>query len=165
MKSNRERKNSQVARARQSCKEVTYSTRKKWAKSPKQGRKKDQPKKTKKPKKKKKKKQKKSRKKAEKSNLKRIRIRSSNVKFGARESNSAKAGSSQHVRAHNAHSQNAVSRLERQRAAGQNRAESPNCPGHSPQASYFLSFIYLFTRIVFNKTFSERKLPSACTIY
>jgi hypothetical protein len=26
--------------------------------------------------------------------------------------------------------------LERQRAAGQNRAESPNCPGHSPQASH-----------------------------
>jgi hypothetical protein len=90
-----------------------------------------------------KKKQKKSRKKAEKSNLKGFRIRSSNVKFGARESNSAKAGSSQHVGAHSAHSQNAVSRWERRRAAGQNRAEFPNCPGHSPQASYFLSFIYL----------------------
>jgi len=49
MKSNRERKNRQVARARQSCKEVTYSTRKKWTKPPKQGRKRDQPKKTKKP--------------------------------------------------------------------------------------------------------------------
>lgn len=97
----------------------------------------------KKPKNQKKKKQKKSRKKAEKSNFKGFRIRSSNVKFGARESNSAKAGSSQHVGAHSAHSLNAVSRLERRRAAGQNQTESPNCPGHSPQASYFLSFIYL----------------------
>jgi hypothetical protein len=161
MKSNRERKNRQVARARQSCKEVTYSTRKKWTKSPKQGRKRDQPKKTKKPKKKI---QKKFRKKAEKSNFKRFRIRSSNAKFGARESNSAKAGSSQHVRAHNAHSQNAVSRLERQRAAGQNRGRVPKLPMSQPSGLIF-SLIYLFTRIVFNKTFSERKLPSACTIY
>jgi hypothetical protein len=45
MKSNRERKNRQVARARQSCKEVTYSTRKNWTKPPKQGSKRDQPKK------------------------------------------------------------------------------------------------------------------------
>jgi hypothetical protein len=52
MKSNRERKNRQVARARQSCKEVTYSTRKKWTKPPKQGRKRDQPKKSQKTKKK-----------------------------------------------------------------------------------------------------------------